>query len=250
MFRVFAPGAVKFFGEHAVVYGKPAIAVAIDMGIHVECQPGERLIVESVGSSMLLRYFPEERRVEAVGAEPFFSYLDTALRIAQEMWGPVKARFIIRSDLPPSVGAATSAAVSVGILKAYSLCAGVEAKMEELARLGHKVELEVQGIASPMDATAVTMGGVLKIWTNPFRVERLHVSLPQFYLVVLPRRGTTKEIVADVKTLLARRRSVSAVIEAIGHVVEEAHKCLIDGDLDCVGELMYVTTGSSARLAW
>ncbi len=240
MVKVFAPGVIKLFGEHAVVYGKPAIAATINRGIYVECERGDKLVVETVGVSTSLRYFPEERRTEAFGSERFFAYVDATLRIAEERWGALRARFVIRSDLPPSAGAATSAAVSVGLLKAYSHCAGVEMGRDELARLGHRVELEVQGIASPMDTAAVSLGGLLKIWTNPFRVEKIETSLPPFYIAVLPRRGTTGEIVAEVKALLGRRRSAMGVIEAIGALVEEAHVCLVKGDLECLGELMYV----------
>ena len=238
--RIFAPGVVKLFGEHAVVYGKPAISATIDKGVYIECKVGGELVVETLGPPAVLRYRPGEGRAEAVGVEKFLSYVETALRIAEERWGRLAARFSIRSDLPPSVGAATSAAVSVGLLKAYSHCAGAEAGAEELAKLGHRVELEVQGIASPMDTATVSLGGVLKIWANPFRVERLNVDLPPFYVVVLPRFGTTGEIVRDVKSLLERRRSAASVIDAIGRVVEEAEGCLARGDWGCVGELMEI----------
>jgi mevalonate kinase len=240
MVKVFAPGVVKLFGEHAVVYGRPALAATIDRGVYVECEKGDRLVVETVGVPASLRYFPEEKRAEALGSERFFAYIDAALRFAEELWGSLRARFTIKSDLPPGIGAATSAAVSVGVLKAYSLCAGVEVDVYSLAKLGHRVELEVQGIASPMDTAATSIGGVLKIWASPFRLERLNASLPPFYIAVLPRVGTTREIVADVKALLDRRRSAANVIEAIGSLVEEAHACLLAGDLECLGELMYM----------
>ena len=235
---IFAPGVVKLFGEHAVVYGKPAIAAAIDKGVYIDCISSDKLVVETAGITTGLRFFPLDRRVEAFGAERFFAYVEAALRLAQERWGDLAAKFIIRSDLPPSAGAATSAAVSVGILKAYALCAGAEVRNEEVAKLGHKVELEVQGIASPMDTATVTYGGVLKILTNPFRAEPLKIQLPPFYIVLLPRLGTTGEIVKDVRALLGRRKSATWVIEAIGKVVEEAENCLEVGDLECVGELM------------
>jgi mevalonate kinase len=240
MVRVFAPGVIKLFGEHAVVYGKPALAATIDRGVYVECEKEDKLVVETVGVPASLRYFPTEKRVEALGSERFFAYIDTALRVAEEQWGSLRARFTIKNDLPPGIGAATSAAVSVGILKAYSLCAGVDVDAYSLARLGHRVELEVQGIASPMDTAATSIGGVLKIWASPFRLEKLNVRLPPFYIAVLPRIGTTKEIVAEVKAFLGRRRSAASIIEAIGSLVEEAHSCLLTGDLECLGELMYM----------
>ena len=37
--KAFAPGKIILFGEHTVVYKKPAIAVAIDRGVNVELIP-------------------------------------------------------------------------------------------------------------------------------------------------------------------------------------------------------------------
>lgn len=238
--KIYTPGVVKLFGEHAVVYGKPAIAAAVDKGVYVHCERDYQLSIETTCPSVRVRYRPLEGRYEVDRVNHFFAYIDSALRIARETWGPLSAKFVIHSDLPPSVGAATSAAVSVGLLKAYSRCLGVEVDGWQLAKLGHRVELEVQGVASPMDTTVAALGGVLKIWTNPFRVETLAVDLPQFYMAILPRRGTTGEIVREVKTRLAKRRSLSSTLDAIGAVVEEAHSCLIEGDFQCVGELMDV----------
>ena len=238
--KVFAPCVVKFFGEHAVVYGKPAIAAAIDKGVYVECEEGGELRVETVAPLSEAVYYPERGRVEGVGVGRFFAYVDAALEVARERWGDLRATFKIKSDFPPSVGLATSAAVSVALLKAYSQCVGARPSPEELARLGHSVELKVQGIASPMDTAVSAMGGLLKIWPSPFRAEQIGAELPQFYVLLLPRRGTTGEIVADVRARLQRRPSLKAVVEAIGEVVEEAHKCLVAGDLACVGELMEI----------
>lgn len=124
MVKIFVPAAVKLFGEHAVVYGKPAISAAINKGVYVECEKSDKLSIETAGYPSALRFYPGEGRVEAVGAERFFAYINAALRLAEEKWGGLAARFYIKSELPPGAGAATSAAVSIGLLKAYALCAG------------------------------------------------------------------------------------------------------------------------------
>ncbi|MEC8998446.1 MAG: galactokinase family protein, partial [Candidatus Thermoplasmatota archaeon] len=38
MASAFAPGKCILFGEHAVVYGHPAVAVAIDQGVRVSVE--------------------------------------------------------------------------------------------------------------------------------------------------------------------------------------------------------------------
>lgn len=238
MLRVFAPGVVKLFGEHAVVYGKPAIAAAVDKGVEVRCEKNNRTVIRTGKAYVDLEYLHEAGVASARGHEQFLSYTISALRIAEGSLGPLKALFEIRSDFPPSIGAATSASVSVGLLKAYAECLGVRLKPEELAKMAHRVELEVQGAASPMDTATSAIGGTLRIETNPFKYRRIESSVAEFVLALFPRRGLTKDIVAEVKALKSRRRSVDAVMDAIGRIVDEAESCLASGDLLCIGELM------------
>ena len=42
MAGAFAPGKCILFGEHAVVYGHPAVAVAIDSGVEVTIEESDR----------------------------------------------------------------------------------------------------------------------------------------------------------------------------------------------------------------
>lgn len=236
---VFSPGVVKLFGEHAVVYGKPAIAAAINRGVRVRCVRSDRTSIRAGKAHVDLEYDADRGSARAMGAERFLSYALASLKTAERAFGPLKASFEIEGDFPPGVGAATSAATSVGVIKAYAACAGADVGKEELAKLGHAVELEVQGAASPMDAAVSALGGVLRITPYPFSYKRLR-PVGRLALAVLPRRGLTKDIVADVRALKTRRKSVDSVIDAIGAVVSEAEQCVEAGDLECLGELMHI----------
>ena len=46
MVRAFAPGKCILFGEHAVVYGHPAVAVAIDSGVEVSLEASTAWSIE------------------------------------------------------------------------------------------------------------------------------------------------------------------------------------------------------------
>lgn len=232
------PGVVKLFGEHAVVYGKPAIAAAVNKGIWASCSPSDRLVVETGRHPLRLRYDVESGAVEAQGAEGFLSYVSTALRLAREAWGPLKAAIRLDGDFPPGAGLATSAGASLATLAAYAACLGLKPDREELARLGHRVELEVQGAASPMDTWVAVHGGVVKLRASPFSAEHIDTSIDRYIVVLFPRRGTTGQIVADVRRLVSARRTAVAVLDAIGLLVEEAGDCLKSGDAECVGQLM------------
>ncbi len=48
MVRAFAPGKCILFGEHAVVYGHPAVAVAIDSGVEVSLEESNKWTIEGM----------------------------------------------------------------------------------------------------------------------------------------------------------------------------------------------------------
>ena len=48
MVTAFAPGKCILFGEHAVVYGHPAVAVAIDAGVEVELTESDSWTIEGM----------------------------------------------------------------------------------------------------------------------------------------------------------------------------------------------------------
>mgnify|MGYP003311152496 CR=1 FL=1 len=46
--RAFAPGKCILFGEHAVVYGQPAVAVSIEAGVEVSISESNRWRLEGM----------------------------------------------------------------------------------------------------------------------------------------------------------------------------------------------------------
>ena len=48
MVTAFAPGKCILFGEHAVVYGEPAVAVSIDAGVEVTISESNKWILEGM----------------------------------------------------------------------------------------------------------------------------------------------------------------------------------------------------------
>ncbi|WP_291766866.1 mevalonate kinase [Caldivirga sp. UBA161] len=249
-----APGVVKLFGEHAVVYGKPAIAMAINKGIKVTVE-------ESRGNSLVI--FAKDLEVKGVAIRvtgdsiegsvindgqlsKLASYALTALRIISGKYGGDLRgiRVIIESQLPIGAGLATSAAVSVATAAAYARLINVKLSKEDIAKVGHSVELTVQGAASPMDTAVSSIGGVMYIKPG-VEFKRLSTSF-KIPLVVgyVERELTTGELVKRVKALYDKYpKVIEDIMNSIGAITDEAVTALSKGDYVTLGELMNINQG-------
>ncbi len=254
--RVSAPGKVTLFGEHAVVYGEPAIAAAIDKRVRVEAfkradgnvrieardlvLAGFKALLSPTGSISLEG---ESRKVMDA-----LRYVKRAIEVVKEKYGVnIGAHLIITSDMPVGAGLGTSAAVAVSVIKAYSMLAGLDLSIEECAELGYNVELSVQGMASRMDSTVTAMGGMLYINPQSSRFyEALSCPKRLEGLVVgyVSREASTGEMVGRVKELKNRMcEVVELIIKAIGGVTRRAKVLIERGDVAGIGELMNVNHG-------
>ncbi len=226
-----APGKLILFGEHAVVFGEPALSVAVNLRTRLETSPSEKTTVNGR---------PLERGD--------FPYLDAGIR-RSGFGRPLS--MLIDSHIPEASGMGSSAAVTVALLASLQALQGSFDK-ESIARIGFEVEHEVQGRASPVDTTTATQGGgilLLKERGENFlwRIEKgesvwnLHAcSLPELTLVVGSTgiEAATGPLVARVKALAKGKEKARAAIRRIGEITLEGLASLKRGDFSLVGNLM------------
>ncbi len=239
MVVVSSPAKIILFGEHAVVYGTPAIAMAIERRVYVRARkiPEKKLLILTGKRKVS---FP----LKKLTSDGEFRYVKKAVEIALEELPDSGIELKITSKIPRAAGLGSSAAISVAVLKSVYELHGKEISQEELARLGHRVELEVQGVASPTDTATSAMGGVLLI--KPGKgVEK--IKLAKEIPVVVGCTGvkrSTARVVANVRELRERHSPVvDEIIKTIGRLVEEAKEALESGDLKTLGELMNINHG-------
>ena len=123
------------FGEHAVVYGKPGIAMAIKPRVFVTVRQSKRA-----------------QRAKS----PYIDGCFEALGVAGSVY--------INSQIPSSSGLGSSAAVTVATLSAINDEFGLNKTREELANIAFGIEKTVQkGRASPTDTTVSSYGGIVLI---------------------------------------------------------------------------------------
>ncbi|MFB6353391.1 MAG: mevalonate kinase [Halobacteriales archaeon] len=251
-----APGKVYLFGEHAVVYGEPAVPCAIERRARatVERRDDGRVTLDAPALSfdgVTVEYGAGD---PALSAEPdrvrrAVRYVDAALASAREVAGDDRAGFdvTIESDLPIGAGLGSSAAVTVAALDAAARACDVELDRETLADRAYRVEYEAQdGRASRADTFCAATGGAVRVEGDDCRA----IEAPALPFVVGYDGGSgdTGELVADVRALADDYGFVGDTIAAIGDLVRRGEAVLADGDLDELGRLMDVNHGLLAAL--
>ncbi len=254
-----APGKVYLFGEHAVVYGEPAVPCAIERRarVTVTARDDDRVRVSAADLSLdgfTVEYGSGNDEQPDVDVptpliEAAMGYVEESLEQARDAAGQPVAGFDveIESEIPLGAGLGSSAAVVVAGIDAATRELGVELTPEEVADRAYRVEHEVQdGQASRADTFCSAMGGAVRVEGDDCRV----IDAPDLPFVIGYDGAShdTGELVAGVRALRDEYDFAADTVEAIGDLVREGEQALADGDLDTLGRLMDFNHGLLAAL--
>ncbi len=248
---VSAPGKIILFGEHSVVYGRGAIASAIDLRTYTEGKLLKDKTIKIHANDLkipgLSISFSEEEiflGTDYGKAGYVVSYVKSAIeRIFTEYGSRKGFEISIRSDIPVGAGLGSSAAVVVPTLKLLSELLEMNLKNEDIAEMGKEVELEVQGSSSGLDPAVSALGG--GVYFKKGKIERF--SAPQLPIIVgyTGEKGSTKVLLEKVKTLREEYPEiVEDIMDAMEDIANKGRKILAeDGDLKELGKLMNINNG-------
>ncbi len=139
-----APGKVILSGEHAVVYGRPALVCAIDKRLTISITPSKTSAPSNQGMKTVekgVRDFLKQKKIPV--PELFFSYsVDSQIPIGRGLGS----------------SAAFSAAASAALLELYT---GQEWSLEEINNCAYKIEQVFHKNPSGVDNTAAVFGGLI-----------------------------------------------------------------------------------------
>lgn len=228
---VSAPGKMILLGEHAVVFGKPAIAMGIDLRLTCTVRKGRQNTVNGQPLS-----------------ERHHTYVAAAIR---DHWPGGPLDITIDSEFPSGSGLGSSAALTVALLGAMSQMGG-GIDEESVARAAFDVESTVQGRASPLDTSVSSHGQGIFVDSAPgkdllWHIRRdsrqwyvHHCPVPDLTFVVgfTGIRAPTGPLVAKVKRYVDRTRFAKEVVDEIGDITVEGAKRLRDRDVVALGGLM------------
>ncbi|HEV2844664.1 MAG TPA: hypothetical protein VG477_07450 [Thermoanaerobaculia bacterium] len=182
---VSTPGKLILMGEHAVVYGRPALVAAIDLRltVRVSAAPGDAVRldlpslphVEEISREGLRAYAraareswskysrePGPERFRAVRGEDPAHLVKVALgEVLGEAAGGPGLWVRVESDLPIGSGFGSSAATAVGVIAAVLAFLGEDPDPERIEGLALEAERRQHGLPSGVDGATVLHGGLL-----------------------------------------------------------------------------------------
>jgi mevalonate kinase len=237
MVRTSSPGKVILFGEHAVVYGEPAIALAVTRRFKMNVVP------RSGGKGHIV----DRHQMTAVH-HSYFKYA------VDNYWEGGPLDISTDSEIPSSSGMGSSAALTTSLMGALVELSGgsIDGERERIARQSFATEYGVQGRASPTDTSTATMGMGVLLAKEPkdgllWHVERggaewyIHqVDVPQLNIVVgfTGIKGNTGEMVAKVRRFWESNNFAKETVADIGNLTMEGVEALNAGNVERLGELM------------
>lgn len=224
-----APGKIILCGEHAVVYGRPAIAVPV-------MQVKARAVVRADPLAE-----PGRLQIEApeVGLDSPLAGLAPNHPLAAAVLGVAAtlglkrlpaARLRLTSTIPVAAGLGSGAAVSVVIIRALSGFLGKPLSDEQVSALAFEVEKLHHGTPSGIDNTVITYSmPVYFVRGRP--IETFHV--PRAFTIVIADTGVpspTAEAVAAVRhRWQADPARYELLFDAIGGIARKARSAIEAG---------------------
>jgi len=233
-----APGKVILFGEHAVVYGKPALAApvhSVRARAEVVDLPEDpvgwvRLEAPATQVSSWLH--------EMSGTDPLAAGIRLILKeLGEELRSAF--RVTVDSDIPVGAGMGSSAAVSVAVVRAVAAHLGRELPVERASNLAFEIEKLQHGTPSGIDNSVVSYERPLYFIAGQ-PLQFVQVGRP-FTLMIGDSgdRLPTRDSVGSVRERRAADpEGADRVFAEIASISEQGRRLVESGDNRQLGPLM------------
>jgi mevalonate kinase len=227
-----ASGKVILLGEHAVVYGAPAIAAGIDRGARAEAE----VLPDSAPSRLILA--GNEVAADPTGAAPLARAFAALLAEGAE-GEPLPALAVTaESDLLPGGGLGSSAALGVAVARAARAAAGLPDDDAAARARADAWERVFHGTPSGIDTAAATAGALIR-FTRAGGPEPLACGRPLTLCVGQSGPALTGVMVGGLAKLRERHpEMVDRSIAGITSLVDNACLAVAAGDALGLGKLM------------
>jgi mevalonate kinase len=243
-----APGKIILTGEHFVVYGEPALVVAIDRRVIAKVAERRDEALRVVSDMGIAGVFEGDSfRVEKGGSDSksFLEPVRIAVEAVMDRVGVKRGLDIeVQSNIPVGAGLGSSSAVSVATVASVGRVLGVELSQQDIADLSLAAEKFVHINPSGVDPTISTYGGLI-LYKRGEGIKRL--QLTSNLSLVIGNTGLSRNTGSLVKYVRERRDRLPHVVNPLiglaGTLTREAVEALLEGNIQKFGELMDVDHG-------
>jgi len=235
-----APGKVILFGEHAVVYGRPAIAVPVTQvracATVEDAGKGQGLLIQAIDLQL------QHRLGSPISAEhPAYHLAATVQHTLQRLRIEhiPDLTMTVSSTVPIARGLGSGAAVATAIVRALAQHLEQPLSPQEVSDLVYQTEVIHHGTPSGIDNTVIAFEQpVYFVKGKP--IEMLRVKR-HFWLVIGDTgiRGPTREVVSDVRRAWqGQPERYETLFDGIGDIARQAREAIEDGKVKTLGKLM------------
>ncbi len=226
-------GKVILFGEHAVVYGRPAIAAPVShvgVTVTVEAASQDVIIAQDIHQVILVWGASPDEPL-SLTVRNTLAALDISTRPG--------LRLTVCSTIPIAAGLGSGAAVATAIVRALAAYFGRSLNPAEVAAIALETEKLFHGTPSGIDTTVIAFERPV-YFRRGRPIETLQVRAP-FWLAIgdTGQPALTKESVADVRRAWQHEAAkFDRIFDAVGEIVEQARCAIENGETTRLGPLM------------
>jgi len=237
-FSAHAPGKIILFGEHAVVYGQPAIAVPVTQ-VRATATVTPEILWDSGKVRIQAPNVDLDIWLDELGLDhPLAAAIEgvtNSLGISQIPSCTLR----VNSTIPVASGLGSGAAVSVAVIRALGGFLGRPLTDEQVSAIAFEVEKIHHGTPSGIDNTVVTYAKPVYF----IKKQTINIfSISEPFTIIIGDTGIaspTKETVGDVRVRRqSNRKHYDALFSAIGSITKSARDAIESGHPDRLGPLM------------
>ncbi|MDT8408206.1 MAG: hydroxymethylglutaryl-CoA reductase, degradative [Wenzhouxiangellaceae bacterium] len=233
-------GKIILLGEHAVVYGRHAIATPIPLAIQAHVQrasDGVELIIPRWGVEQRLHRSTEKQH----SFEKSLAMIFRTLGLEKE-----SMRVEIFPNVPRAMGLGGSAAIAVATIRALDRCFDLGLDDEKVNDLAFECEKIAHGTPSGIDNTLSVYGQTMLFRSGDSPLRKV-IEVPEPVDLIIGISGIESLTAATVARVRKARTAHPALYEEIfdqiDSLVLQGMDALVEQNLETLGELMNVCQG-------
>jgi mevalonate kinase len=226
-------GKVILLGEHAVVYGHPALCAALQDGVAVEAVPGSGRLCVPAWDLAAAPCFDDAPELLPVARA--YGAILRALSLAEP---PAHHNLVATFSIPTGAGLGSSAALSVALTRALDQLLGLSLRPEQIAHAALCAEQVFHGRPSGLDHTVAQLGG-FGLFRRGAGLSPLSAEPVPLLIGMTGRPRDTRGRVARVAELyMTQEQTTRGCFAEIAGLVESGARAVRRGDLEALGQAM------------